>query len=66
MTKEQRQKIKTLRYQGVGYGKIAKATGLSRDSVSFLYKRRPKWICVRVGNRISRSDERGNAFSCLP
>lgn len=33
MTNGQTQKIKILRYQGVGYGKIAKATGLSRDSV---------------------------------
>ena len=33
MTNEQRQKIKMLRYQGVGYAKIAKATRLSRDSV---------------------------------
>jgi len=33
MTNGQRQKIKKLRYQGVGYGKIAKATGLLRDSV---------------------------------
>ncbi len=33
MTNEQRQKIKMLRYQGVGYAKIAKAIGLSRDSV---------------------------------
>ena len=33
MTDEQRQKIKMLRYQGVGYAKIAKSIGLSRDSV---------------------------------
>jgi DNA invertase Pin-like site-specific DNA recombinase len=33
MTNEQRQQIKMLRYQGVGYTKIAKAIGLSRDSV---------------------------------
>lgn len=41
MTNGQRQKIKTLRYQGVGYGKIAKATGLSRDSV--------RNYCIREG-----------------
>ena len=41
MTNEQRQKIKILRYQGVGYGKIAKATGLSRDSV--------RNYCIREG-----------------
>ena len=39
MTNGQRQKIKMLRYQGVGYGKIAKATGLSRDSVRNYCKR---------------------------
>ena len=41
MTDGQRQKIRTLRYQGVGYGKIAKATGLSRDSV--------RNYCIREG-----------------
>ena len=41
MTNGQRQKIKILRYQGVGYGKIAEATGLSRDSV--------RNYCVREG-----------------
>lgn len=33
MTEEQKQKIKKLRYQGFGYKQIAKATGLSRDTV---------------------------------
>lgn len=33
MTNGQRQKIKMMRYQGAGYGKIAEATGLLRDSV---------------------------------
>jgi len=41
MTSGQRQKIKTLRYQGVGYGKIAKTTGVSRDSV--------RNYCIREG-----------------
>ncbi len=41
MTNGQRQKIKILRYQGLGYAKIAKATGLSRDSV--------RNYCVREG-----------------
>ncbi|MHC1714196.1 MAG: hypothetical protein AB9858_01145 [Acidaminococcaceae bacterium] len=41
MTNGQRQKIKMMRYQGVGYGEIAKATGLSRDSV--------RNYCVREG-----------------
>ena len=41
MTNEQRQKIKMLRYQGVGYAKIAKSTRLSRDSV--------RNYCVREG-----------------
>ena len=35
MTNGQRQKIKMLRYQGIGYGKIAKATGLLS----------PYWLC---------------------
>lgn len=39
MTNEQRQKIKTLRYQRVGYKEIAKATGLSRDTISGYCKR---------------------------
>lgn len=41
MTNEQRQQIKMLRYQGVGYAKIAKAIGLSRDSV--------RNYCIREG-----------------
>ena len=41
MTNGQRQKIKTMRYQGLGYAKIAKAIGLSRDSV--------RNYCIREG-----------------
>ena len=33
MNDEQRQRIKILRFQGLGYKQIAKETGLSRDSV---------------------------------
>lgn len=41
MTEEQKQKIKKLRYQGFGYKQIAKATGLSRDTV--------RGYCMRNG-----------------
>lgn len=41
MTNEQRQKIREMRYQGLGYEKIANATGLSRDSV--------RGYCLRNG-----------------
>lgn len=39
MTEEQRQKIKSLRYQGFGYKQIAKATGFSRDTIRGYCKR---------------------------
>ncbi|ACV63044.1 RNA polymerase, sigma-24 subunit, ECF subfamily [Desulfofarcimen acetoxidans DSM 771] len=39
MTDEQRQKIKSLRYQGFGYKEIAKAIGLSRDTIRGYCKR---------------------------
>jgi endogenous inhibitor of DNA gyrase (YacG/DUF329 family) len=41
MTNEQRKKIKMLRYQGLGYKKIADEVGLSRDSV--------RGYCLRSG-----------------
>lgn len=39
MTDEQRQRIKILRFQGLGYKRIAKETGLSRDSIRGYCKR---------------------------
>jgi len=39
MNDEQRQRIKILRFQGLGYKQIAKETGLSRDSVRGYCKR---------------------------
>lgn len=41
MTEEQRQQIKTLRYQGFGYKQIANTIGLSRDSI--------RGYCIRNG-----------------
>ncbi len=39
MTDELRQKIKSLRYQGLGYKQIANTTGLSRDTIRGYCKR---------------------------
>lgn len=41
MTSEETQKIKVLRYRGGGYGKIARAIALSRDSI--------RSYCTRAG-----------------
>ncbi|MCD7750995.1 MAG: RNA polymerase subunit sigma-70 [Lachnospiraceae bacterium] len=72
MTEEQKKKIDTMRGNGIGYGKIAEYTGLSKDSVKSYCRRRnltgshaPQGpVCEECGKAIIQPEGRKKKRFC--